>query len=66
MCLNHPSLSDQEVFFDCDNTLVLSEPLAFEVCAKLANEILVQNSSLLLLGKKLGVLTQPSKVYNRN
>lgn len=29
-----------ELFFDCDNTLVLSEELAFEACADLANEIL--------------------------
>lgn len=28
------------MFFDCDNTLVLSEELAFEACADLANEIL--------------------------
>lgn len=29
--------------FDCDNTLVLSEALAFEACAELANEILEKN-----------------------
>ncbi|MCJ1312436.1 hypothetical protein MMC25_006110 [Agyrium rufum] len=29
-----------EFLFDCDNTLVLSESLAFEACANLANEIL--------------------------
>ncbi|OQD73452.1 hypothetical protein PENDEC_c015G06194 [Penicillium decumbens] len=29
-----------ELLFDCDNTLVLSEELAFEACADLANEIL--------------------------
>ncbi|KAF9893995.1 hypothetical protein FE257_008966 [Aspergillus nanangensis] len=29
-----------QIFFDCDNTLVLSEELAFEACADLANEIL--------------------------
>ncbi|KAA8572376.1 hypothetical protein EYC84_002998 [Monilinia fructicola] len=28
------------LLFDCDNTLVLSESLAFEACADLANEIL--------------------------
>lgn len=28
------------LLFDCDNTLVLSEELAFEACADLANEIL--------------------------
>ncbi|KAJ3814163.1 haloacid dehalogenase-like hydrolase family protein [Lentinula lateritia] len=28
------------ILFDCDNTLVLSEALAFEACAELANEIL--------------------------
>lgn len=28
------------ILFDCDNTLVLSEELAFEACAELANEIL--------------------------
>lgn len=30
----------KEILFDCDNTLVLSEHLAFEACAMLANEIL--------------------------
>jgi len=30
----------KEILFDCDNTLVLSEHLAFEACAELANEIL--------------------------
>ncbi|KAJ3906333.1 haloacid dehalogenase-like hydrolase family protein [Lentinula edodes] len=29
------------ILFDCDNTLVLSEALAFEACAELANEILL-------------------------
>jgi len=29
-----------EFLFDCDNTLVLSEALAFEACAELSNEIL--------------------------
>ncbi|KAJ5794812.1 HAD-superfamily hydrolase subfamily IA variant 3 [Penicillium paradoxum] len=33
-----------EIFFDCDNTLVLSEELAFEACADLANEILAENN----------------------
>ncbi|RJE20572.1 HAD superfamily hydrolase [Aspergillus sclerotialis] len=33
-----PKITD--IFFDCDNTLVLSEELAFEACADLANEIL--------------------------
>ncbi|OQD65981.1 hypothetical protein PENPOL_c005G06018 [Penicillium polonicum] len=33
-----------EIFFDCDNTLVLSEELAFEACADLANEILGANN----------------------
>ncbi|KAF3916231.1 hypothetical protein ABW21_db0200315 [Orbilia brochopaga] len=28
------------LLFDCDNTLVLSEEIAFDVCAKLVNEIL--------------------------
>lgn len=28
------------ILFDCDNTLVLSEELAFEACADLANQIL--------------------------
>ena len=32
-----------ELLFDCDNTLVLSEELAFEACAELANEILEQH-----------------------
>lgn len=31
------------ILFDCDNTLVLSEDLAFEACAELANEILAKN-----------------------
>jgi HAD superfamily hydrolase (TIGR01509 family) len=30
------------LLFDCDNTLVLSEELAFEACAELANEILAE------------------------
>jgi len=29
------------ILFDCDNTLVLSEELAFEACAELANEVLL-------------------------
>ncbi|KAK2628401.1 hypothetical protein QTJ16_001504 [Diplocarpon rosae] len=32
------------LLFDCDNTLVLSESLAFEACADLANEILSSHS----------------------
>ncbi|EEP79554.1 conserved hypothetical protein [Uncinocarpus reesii 1704] len=32
-----------EILFDCDNTLVLSEELAFEACADIANEILEKN-----------------------
>jgi len=32
------------ILFDCDNTLVLSEALAFEACASLANTILAKNS----------------------
>jgi beta-phosphoglucomutase-like phosphatase (HAD superfamily) len=32
------------LLFDCDNTLVLSEELAFEACAELANEILATYS----------------------
>ena len=31
-----------ELLFDCDNTLVLSEELAFEACAELSNEILAK------------------------
>lgn len=31
------------ILFDCDNTLVLSEELAFEACAELANEVLEKN-----------------------
>jgi len=31
------------ILFDCDNTLVLSEDLAFEACATVANEILEKN-----------------------
>ncbi|KAF2224070.1 phosphoglycolate phosphatase [Elsinoe ampelina] len=33
------------ILFDCDNTLVLSEELAFEACAELANEILEKNNN---------------------
>ncbi|CAL5872011.1 uncharacterized protein PFLUO_LOCUS6268 [Penicillium psychrofluorescens] len=33
-----------EIFLDCDNTLVLSEELAFEACADLANEILEKHN----------------------
>ncbi|KAF3937786.1 Beta-phosphoglucomutase [Dactylella cylindrospora] len=32
------------LLFDCDNTLVLSEIIAFQVCAQLANEILSAHS----------------------
>ncbi|CAG8962210.1 hypothetical protein HYFRA_00005263 [Hymenoscyphus fraxineus] len=32
------------ILFDCDNTLVLSESLAFEACADLANEILASRN----------------------
>jgi len=32
------------LLFDCDNTLVLSESLAFEACADLANEILASHN----------------------
>jgi len=32
------------ILFDCDNTLVLSEALAFEACAELANEILASRN----------------------
>ena len=32
-----------QLLLDCDNTLVLSEELAFEACAELANEILAKN-----------------------
>jgi HAD superfamily hydrolase (TIGR01509 family) len=35
---NNPKITT--LLFDCDNTLVLSESLAFEACAELANEIL--------------------------
>ncbi|QKX61114.1 uncharacterized protein TRUGW13939_08261 [Talaromyces rugulosus] len=31
-----------QLLFDCDNTLVLSEELAFEACADIANEILAK------------------------
>lgn len=33
----------KQILFDCDNTLVLSETLAFEACAELANEILAKH-----------------------
>lgn len=36
----HPQITT--LLFDCDNTLVLSEELAFEACAELANEILAK------------------------
>lgn len=32
------------ILFDCDNTLVLSEELAFEACAEVANRILAKNN----------------------
>jgi len=32
------------LLFDCDNTLVLSEELAFEACAEVANRILAKNN----------------------
>jgi len=32
------------VLFDCDNTLVLSEHLAFEACSDLVNEILASRN----------------------
>lgn len=35
-----PARKITHLLFDCDNTLVLSESLAFEACAELANEIL--------------------------
>ncbi|KAH0556256.1 hypothetical protein GP486_005817 [Trichoglossum hirsutum] len=33
------------LLFDCDNTLVLSEAIAFEACAEFANEILVEKKA---------------------
>jgi HAD superfamily hydrolase (TIGR01509 family) len=33
-----------EILFDCDNTLVMSEELAFEACADIANEILAKRN----------------------
>lgn len=42
------------MLFDCDNTLVLSEELAFEACADVANEILTkQNISVRYTGEQL-------------
>ncbi|KAF2431439.1 HAD-like protein [Tothia fuscella] len=42
------------ILFDCDNTLVLSEELAFEACAELTNEILEkQNISYRYTGPAL-------------
>ncbi|PNS19068.1 hypothetical protein CAC42_1804 [Sphaceloma murrayae] len=35
----------KQILFDCDNTLVLSEELAFEACAELANEILEKHNN---------------------
>lgn len=34
----------KQLLFDCDNTLVLSEDLAFEVCADLTNDLLERHS----------------------
>ena len=34
----------KSILFDCDNTLVLSEALAFEACAELSNELLKKYS----------------------
>jgi HAD superfamily hydrolase (TIGR01509 family) len=33
------------ILFDCDNTLVLSEELAFEACAEVANEVLESHNN---------------------
>ncbi|KAL2010232.1 hypothetical protein VTN00DRAFT_6039 [Thermoascus crustaceus] len=33
-----------EILLDCDNTLVMSEELAFEACAEIANEILAKRN----------------------
>lgn len=33
----------KQILFDCDNTLVLSEELAFEACADLVNSILIKH-----------------------
>ncbi|KAF1988768.1 HAD-like protein [Aulographum hederae CBS 113979] len=42
------------ILFDCDNTLVLSEEIAFEACAELANEILeMKNISDRYTGEQL-------------
>jgi HAD superfamily hydrolase (TIGR01509 family) len=42
----HHDLSQiKTLLFDCDNTLVLSEPLAFLSCSRLANQILSQYSN---------------------
>jgi HAD superfamily hydrolase (TIGR01509 family) len=37
-----PSSQVKYLLFDCDNTLVLSEEIAFEACADLANQILAK------------------------
>ncbi|KAF2405637.1 phosphoglycolate phosphatase [Trichodelitschia bisporula] len=34
----------KQIMFDCDNTLVLSEQLAFEACTELANELLEKHN----------------------
>jgi HAD superfamily hydrolase (TIGR01509 family) len=39
---HHPQITT--ILFDCDNTLVLSEPLAFTSCCELSNQILTQYS----------------------
>ncbi|KEY73304.1 hypothetical protein S7711_01423 [Stachybotrys chartarum IBT 7711] len=63
------------LLFDCDNTLVLSEELAFEACADLINEICAErNVELRFTGETLikefvgqnfrGMLTSLQKVHN--
>ncbi|OKL64476.1 hypothetical protein UA08_00295 [Talaromyces atroroseus] len=39
---NTPLSQITQLLFDCDNTLVMSEELAFEACADIANEILAK------------------------
>lgn len=48
MASTPPDVADRKqittILFDCDNTLVLSEELAFEACADLSNEILAAHN----------------------
>jgi len=54
MIANEDAKKITTILFDCDNTLVLSETLAFEACADLTNEILaLQNVPRRFTGPEL-------------